>query len=71
MNTNIETHYTVIDRDTGERYSTTSSTSRDKTERERNRIALRDGKLVCLGIGRIDPDGSIVDVTDDVEAVRS
>jgi len=71
VNTNIETHYTVIDRDTGERYSTTSSTSRDKTERERNRIALRDGKLVCLGIGRIDPDGSIVDVTDDVEAVRS
>lgn len=56
-------HYTVIDRDNGERYSTTSSTSRDRAERERNRIALTDGKLVCLGIGRISPDGTIEDVT--------
>ncbi len=51
-----EIHYCVIDRDSGERYSTTSSTSRSRTERERNRIALSDGKFVCLGIGRIDPD---------------
>ena len=58
-----EIHYCVIDRDSGERYSTTSSTSRSRTERERNRIALIDGKLVCLGVGRIDLDGTITDVT--------
>lgn len=59
-----EIHYCVIDRDSGERYSTTSTTSRNRAERERNRIALTDGKLVCLGIGRIDPEGTVVDVTE-------
>lgn len=63
-----EIHYTVIDRDNGERYSTTSSPSRDRTERERNRIATTDGKLAALGIGRINPDGSIDDVTDESSA---
>lgn len=67
-NPGTETHYTVIDRDSGERYSSTSSTSRARTERERNRIALLDGKLVCLGIGRISPDGTIVDVTNEVRS---
>jgi hypothetical protein len=59
-----EIHYCVIDRDSGERYSTTSSTSRDRIERERNRLVLLDGKIVCLGIGQIDPDGTISDVTE-------
>lgn len=59
-----EIHYTVIDRDNGERYSTTSSTSRERVERERNRLALKDGKIVALGIGRIAGDGSIDDVTE-------
>ncbi len=58
-----EIHYCVIDRDSGERYSTTTSSSRSRMERERNRIALLDGKIVCLGIGQIDPDGTITDVT--------
>lgn len=57
-------HYTVIDRDNGERYSTTSSPSRELTERERNRLALTDGKIVSLGIGQINPDGTIDDVTE-------
>lgn len=61
-------HYTVIDRDSGERYTTTSSTSRHRTERERNRLALKYGKETCLGIGRIDPDGTLTDVTEQADA---
>ncbi len=70
VNEATEIHYTVIDRDNGERYSTTSSTSRDRTERERHRLALLDGKIVCLGIGRINPDGSIDDVTEVTEVTE-
>jgi len=62
-----EIHYTVIDRDTGERWTSTSSTSVERTARELERCkALIDRKEFCLGIGRIDPDGSISDVTEEV-----
>lgn len=44
--------YSVIDRDTGERYSTSLFSTRDGAERERNRLSISHGKLVCLGIGR-------------------
>lgn len=56
--------YVVIDLDNGEAYSSTIYGSRDRCERERNRIALRDGKIVALGIGYKHDDGTIEDVTD-------
>lgn len=67
MNPAAATHYCVIDRDTGERWTSTSSTGVKHTARELERCKSHiDRKEFCLGIGRIDPDGSISDVTDEV-----
>jgi hypothetical protein len=66
MSPATEIHYTVIDRDTCEPYLTTSSLKRSRTERAMSlcvATAVSDGTLIRLGIGRIEPDGSIVDVT--------
>lgn len=56
--------FVVIDRDNGEHFSTTIFGSRDRAERERNRLALKYGKETCLGIGYVNDDGTTSDVTE-------
>jgi hypothetical protein len=54
--------YTVIDRDTGERFSTVDYFSRDHAERRRNELVIKYGKQFCLGVAVIDPEGHLVDI---------
>jgi hypothetical protein len=62
-------HYTVIDRDTGERFSTTTYSTRDRAERRRNELALKYGKEFALGIGRDTAGTMDSDITDTDEGV--
>ncbi len=62
-------HYTIIDRDTGERFSTTTFESRDRAERRRNELALKYGKEFALGIGRDTAGPMDRDITDTDEGV--
>jgi hypothetical protein len=56
--------FTVIDRETMERFITIDYESLDVAVRERERLALEYGKQFCLGIGAIDALGNLSDITE-------
>jgi hypothetical protein len=57
--------YTIIDRDSGERFATEDYVSRDRAERRRNELALKYGKEFCLGVAEIDEGGNLRDITEE------
>ena len=66
---NPDAAYTVIDRDTGERFSTTTHSTRAAAERRRDDLAAKYGKEFCLGIGRDTAGTMDRDITDDAEGL--
>lgn len=51
--------YTIIDRDSGEKFTTETI---DSAERRRNELNLKYGKQFCLGVARIDASGKLHDL---------
>lgn len=51
--------YTVLNDDTGERFSTTDYETQDEATRERNRLAIRYGKGYALSVAGIDAEGHL------------
>jgi hypothetical protein len=61
--------YTILDADTGERFSTTDYLAAQDgltdARRECNRLALRYGKEFCLRVAGIDAEGNLHEMDDE------
>ena len=57
--------YTIVDADTGERFSTADYASYDVALRERNRLALSYGKEFCLVVWSVDQEGVLHEISHD------